>query len=128
MLSVRGALRRTWEGAVAKVPQLGGDATDQAVAQVLAMEPVSTTYIGRSVMGASYTGYLFDFLQHPLPQTWWNTLAARATATWRVAGLPSRDTRLSRATYADAHFDVVGPIARDPIDDAPLDYVAFVRD
>jgi hypothetical protein len=45
-----------------------------------------------------------------------------------VIGLPPRDTRLSRATYADAHFDLVGPITGDVLDDAPVDYVAVIHD
>lgn len=127
-LGVLRALRTTWDRAATTVPALGANATDQTVAQVLAMEPVSTSYVGRSVMGAAYTGYLFDFLQHPLQKPWWSALANRALSGWVAAGLASRDMRLSRASYADAHFDVHGPIARDVLDATPIDYVAFVRD
>jgi hypothetical protein len=121
-------LRQTWQTAVAKVPLLGQGATDETVAQVLAMEPVSIEYVARSVMGASYAGYLFDFIRHPLRPAWWKALSDRALSGWLTVGLPTRDTRLSRATYAATHVALRGPIASDALDDAPLDYVAFVRD
>lgn len=121
-------VRHIWEAAVAKVPRLGTGATDETVAQVLAMQPVSTEYVARSVMGASYAGYLFDFLRQPLHLPWWKALANHSLAGWLDAGLPAQDTRLSRATYATTHVELRGPIASEVLDDAPLDYVAFIRD
>ena len=120
LVGVLHALRASWDSAAGAAPKLGASASDQDVAQVLAMQPVSSTYVGRSVIGAAYATYLYDFIQQPLTTAWWSAHDVRAQAGWTAAKLPNGDNRLARATYADAHFTVKGPIAQATLDDHAL--------
>jgi hypothetical protein len=123
MVGVLRALAPRWRDAAAKVPRMPG-ADDETVTRVLAMQPVSSSYIGRSVLGASYAAYLHDFIRHPLDAGWWSAQRAAAGAGWSRAKLPPRDTRLHRVTYADRHFVVAGPIVQAILDDTPPAYLA----
>ncbi len=114
------ALRTSWDAAAGSAPKLAAGASNQDVARVLAMEPVSSEYVGRSVIGAAYATHLYDFIQHPLTAAWWTAHAVRANAGWTAARLAGVDNRLARATYADSHFSIKGPIAQATLDDHPL--------
>lgn len=111
LVSVLRGLVASWSTAAAGVPRLTGADDDEVLARVLAMEPVSSSYLGRSVLGPDYATYLFDFLRWPLPAVWWNAHDQRANAGWRAAGLPERTTRLGRATFSDHAFPIRGAIA-----------------
>ncbi len=116
LLRVLGALRTSWNAAVASVPRLVAGADDGALARVLAMEPVSREYVGRSVIGAAYATFLFDFVQHPLSPTWWRLHDAHAREAWTQ---PGADNRLSRAVHADTHFGITGPMVQPTLDELP---------
>lgn len=111
LVSVLRGLVASWSTAAAGVPRLTGADDDEVLARVLAMEPVSSSYLGRSVLGPDYATYLFDFLRRPLPAIWWNAHDQRANAGWHAAGLPERTTRLGRATFSDHAFPLRGAIA-----------------
>jgi hypothetical protein len=125
LVGVLRGLVASWTAAAAGVPRLSPGGDDEALARVLAMEPVSSTYVGRSVVGSDYATFLFDFLKRPLSDAWWNAHAQRANAGWRAAGLADRTTRLGRATFSDHAFPIPGAICSGTelaaIVDAPLD-------
>src|SRR5262249_10092276 len=111
LVSVLRGLVVSWSTAAAGVPRLTGADDDEVLARVLAMEPVSSSYLGRSVLGPDYATYLFDFLRRPRPAIWWNAHDQRANAGWHAAGLAERTTRLGRATFSDHAFPIHGAIA-----------------
>jgi hypothetical protein len=121
-------LRAAWHETAKGLPRLddGDPANDDAtLATILAMSPASSDYVGRSVLGASYVSYLHEFLRRPLDLAWWNRLRDRTKVTWERVGLPPRNTRLSRATYAGGHVELAGPAVADALDDvAPPPYLA----
>lgn len=112
MVSILRALRLVWTGEAARAPRLTAAATDEDYARVLAMAPVSTTFTGRSVVGAAYASYLYDFLRRPLDRPWWHRQRELAVRGWQKAKLPDRNTRLSRASYDAAHFAIAGAVAQ----------------
>ncbi len=108
-----------WSRAVTNVPRIGNGDPDETFARVLATAPASASYAARSVLGASYVSYLYDFVRRPLDRVWWTAQQRRATAGWTATGLPAIDTRLARAVYSDEHFIVPGPIVQRDLE-APL--------
>jgi hypothetical protein len=115
-------LRAVWDAAISSVPRLGQDA--DALATIFAMAPTWTELVGRSVLGAGYVSYLHEFVRRPLRAAWWSELAARTRIGWSRAGLPDKNTRLARATYADVHFRVPGPVvAASLAETAPPPYL-----
>jgi hypothetical protein len=129
LVSILLALRVLWQGDVAEVPRVTADADDQTMTRVLAMAPVSTSFVGRSVIGASYASYLNDFLRRPLDGPWWTAQRARAFKHW-VRVLPERNSRAARLTYAESHFVIGGPVAQAVLDDVALapNYLAALGD
>ncbi|HWU90411.1 MAG TPA: hypothetical protein VN253_24270, partial [Kofleriaceae bacterium] len=124
------AVRLLWSANAALAPRLGPGATDEQITRVLGMSPVSTAFAGRSVIGASYATYLHDFLRRPLDRSWWHAQRTRSLAGWLQAQLPDLNTRLSRATYDDAHFMIAGPVVQADLAGAALspNYLATLRD
>lgn len=121
------SVRLLW--GVTHAPRITPGATDEQITRVLGMAPVSISFAGRSVIGASYASYLYDFLHRPLDQVWWIAQRVRAALGWNQAQLPDRSTRLTRATYDQAHFPITGPIAQPDLDAAALspDYLATLH-
>ena len=121
LLSVLATLRASWEAAVGSVPRLVAGADDGMLARVLAMAPVSQEYVGRSVIGAAYATFLFDFVRQPLTARWWQLHETRTRAGWTLSGA---DNRLARAVYADTHFSITAPMVQPSVDDLPVAYIA----
>lgn len=109
-----------WSRAVTNVPRIGNGDPNETFARVMAIAPTSTSYAARSVLGASYVSYLYDFVRRPLDRVWWTAQQRRATAGWAATGLPPIDTRLARAVYSDEHFVVPGPLVERDVGTAQL--------
>ena len=116
VVAVMRGLVETWRRSIAGVARVGADGDGaEHLGRVLGQGPVSTTYAARSVLGAAYAAYLYDFIRKPLGLSWWTRQRGEAQRGWTAAGLPSTAQRLGRAVFADEHVPITAPV----VDAAP---------
>lgn len=124
LVGVLAGVIASWRASADRAPRLGADGDgDEHLARILGQAPVSTSYFARSVLGAAYTTYLYDFVRKPLGRAWWERQHTIARRGWTAAGLPDRGHRLGRAVFADTQVPVREPVVDAAPGDAPPSYL-----
>jgi hypothetical protein len=114
--------RAIWRSSAARLPRIGaaGDDIAETLLTVLALQPFSLAYRGRSVLGDDYVEAAWRFMRQELDPSWWEAQGRGPRAVLdglRVAGTP----RTARHTLAAELFELPSPpVERDAADDEPL--------
>jgi hypothetical protein len=130
LMSLLTKLRATWEASVANVPQIHGASDPEgALVSLLGMQPRSSSYAARNVIGPEYNLTYWRFVQQDPGQAWWSALSTKTLAqAGDLAGVMSA-TRLANATYVCQQrllTDIL--VAPAPLDNAAApDYMEQLR-
>ena len=102
LMSLLANLRTTWESSVANVPKIPGAADPEAaLVSILGMQPRSTGYSARCVIGPEYNLTYWRFVQQDPGQTWWSTLNAKTVTEAGTFSARMASTRLASTTFVN---------------------------
>jgi hypothetical protein len=114
IVSLLKSLCATWRSAVSRVPQIGrSDDLTRDLVEMLGMEPTSTSYAARPLLGRRYLRNLQAFLGFPGVDDWWTEQQAAARAALAAHALPW-DPRLLRAAFSPHERPLTGPLVDEP--------------
>lgn len=118
LLQLLGSIRPAWEESVGQVPHVGmppeqtPSGTDDPLLTSLSLQPVSTSYRGRSVLGEAYVDAAWRFMREALPPEWWTAQRDVARAALDAFGL-TWDPNVVHTVFAKAYFDIGGAVVQD---------------
>ncbi len=104
-------LREAFRRAVANVPRLEGADLDQDLIAVLRMQPISTAFNVRPVLGPEYVENFSALIGIDLTPAWWAAQTQLARPTINVPGLPPV-TRQGASLCSALVRPFTGPLAR----------------
>ena len=100
LVNLLGKLRSTWEASEPNVPRLPGAAdAEAALVNVLGMNPSSSSYSIRNLIGPEYNLSYWKFVRQDIGKTWWSTLAAKSVANTGDLAATMGATRLANSTF-----------------------------